>query len=98
MKMPRMRLSWFQSRQDLSAERKFRRSEYAKRLLADETLNEALDAMAEDAFNDVLRLDQSEASDRARAVAVERVKIIKEFREQLTTFVRVVEGTGAKQG
>lgn len=94
----KLRLSWFKPREAMTDDQKFRRSEYAKRLLADPTLNEALDAMAEDAFNEVLRLDYSEESDRARAVAIERVRLVKDFRDQLSTFVRVAEGTGAKRG
>ena len=98
MKLPPFRLSWFQPRETLTDDQKFRRGEYAKRLLADEALNEALDAMAEDAFNAVLRIDHSEASDRDRAVAIERVRLVKDFREQLSTFVRLGEGTVAKRG
>lgn len=73
---------------------KLGRSKDADRLLNDETLNSALDALAEDAFAKLMALPNSAETDRESVVLVAQLRLIKDFRQQLSTYITV--GTVAK--
>lgn len=57
----------------------------AERLLADETLNAALDTMRADAIGKLIKADPSDFSDVARAQS--RVAAVDDFRQELNRFL-----------